>query len=458
MNQNQTLADTIFYNGKIVTIDPAFSLAEAVAVKDGKILAVGSDQEILKLAHGQTERIDLKKRTVLPGINDAHIHLSHAGLQLGKGLSRGEIIMRQDPWSDEEIHDAFRAVFDTCLRLGVTSVTDGEMGEKYDRERGGIAGTRALHVLSEMKRNGEIPIRVNLLLSFGSGHGDDNLELLKKGLEHSWMSTGFGDSTLRIAGVKFFADGVTGLKTCFNYEVCRDGSNGRLLISGDTEQERHDELVKMVCYAHQHGLQVGIHCCGDKAIDAVADAYIQAQKESPWDSRDYFIHGDLITPECIERIKEFSFGYSVFIPAIWEKIDALSDALGAEGIHRLYPIKSITEAGIPVTAHTDYPFTLTDWRLGMQCCVLRQMPGEKGILKPEECVSIEDAIRFYTINGAWQTHEENIKGSIEAGKLADFCVLDEDILSVDKNHLQDLPVVMTVVGGKILYHSTKTAQ
>jgi predicted amidohydrolase YtcJ len=99
--------------------------------------------------------------------------------------------------------------------------------------------------------------------------------------------------------------------------------------------------------------------------------------------------------------------------------------------------------------------TAPNWRLGVQAAVVREGLDSGRVSGPEQCATVEEAIQMYTINGAWQDHMEDIKGSIEVGKLADFCILGEDILTVDPHKICDIPVLMTIIGGKIVFDASE---
>lgn len=229
MNQGLT-ADSIFVNGKVITVDSQFSIAQAVAVYGGKIVAVGTTEEVETLAGDGTQRVDLQGRTMLPGINDSHIHLSQSGLLLGKGLNRGQVMMREEPWTPEGLREAYRTAWDTCCKLGVTSVTDGDLGTKGNGERGGACGTLSLRILNDMHNAGELPVRVNVMLSFGPDHGDDQLEHLTDILPNLGWHSGFGDRKLRIAGLK---------------TVCRrlHGHGNRLYLRGKSGRQQWEALL-----------------------------------------------------------------------------------------------------------------------------------------------------------------------------------------------------------------------
>ncbi|HSW58758.1 MAG TPA: amidohydrolase family protein [Dehalococcoidales bacterium] len=116
-----------------------------------------------------------------------------------------------------------------------------------------------------------------------------------------------------------------------------------------------------------------------------------------------------------------------------------------------WPLKSLFEAGIRVTNSSDASVTYPDWRQGVESAVLRKDKATGKVLGPEQCISVEQAIRSYTINGAWQDHQEHVQGSIEVGKLADFTIIGENILTIDPEKIHAIPVLYTIVGGRTVY-------
>jgi predicted amidohydrolase YtcJ len=129
----------------------------------------------------------------------------------------------------------------------------------------------------------------------------------------------------------------------------------------------------------------------------------------------------------------------------------MDTVVGENRSARQWPLKMLMKAGVHVAASSDTPVTYPNWRQGVQSALLREAKASGKVSGPEQRITVEEAIRMYTINGAWQDHMENIKGPIEVGKLADFCILDEDILTIDPHRIKDIPVLMTIVGGKIVY-------
>jgi predicted amidohydrolase YtcJ len=567
LKQVNVMADFIIVNGKVITVDEQFSIAEAVAVKDDKIVAVGNNNEIRKLVAKDTRILDLKGKTMLPGINDAHIHPSQYGVTLPPlslvlgyptvksindikqavkkrvevvrpgewiqgfgwdigyldeslkvknkqphkadldpvspanpvcltdssghiiwvnskalelaGLDRstpdpdnGEIIrdrltgeptgILKEPgahvmlqkvipqWTREQKRESILTALKTLNMDGVTSITEGALGSE-GLGLGGMGDSETLSVYNDLCNEDKLTARVNILLYFGEKSGD-SFTAWKKGIDYIGVHTGFGNEWLRIAGAKIFADGVPPSKTSWMYDEYTGGGNGSLVLSGKTNEERYDELIKMILYGHAHGFQIGIHVTGDRAIDACLDGFIKAMQQQPWDARHYLIHGDFISEAAVRRMAENSIGVCVQTTLKWITSDLIDSFVNEKRSARQCPLKWLIDAGIHVTNSSDISVAYRNWKQGVQYAVLRESQSMGKISGPEQCISRENAIRMCTIEGAWQDHMETIKGSIEVGKLADFCVLEEDILTIDAHKIKDIPVLLTIVGGEIVYN------
>ena len=135
--------------------------------------------------------------------------------------------------------------------------------------------------------------------------------------------------------------------------------------------------------------------------------------------------------------------------------DLMSANVGAERMQRLQPLRSLIDRGVHVAGGSDAPVIFPDWKEGMQFAVTRETAPTGAVLNASEALSIEQAIRMYTIEAAWQDHAEDVRGSIEPGKLADFCVLDKDILGIDPHQIKGIRTLMTLVGGRVVYAATK---
>jgi predicted amidohydrolase YtcJ len=200
------------------------------------------------------------------------------------------------------------------------------------------------------------------------------------------------------------------------------------------------------------GVQVAVHVTGDRAVDATIDGFVKAlQEKSGKDLRHYIIHGDFISDQTAKRMAEYNIGVNVQPGIKWTISDYMDSLVGENRSARQWPLNMLMKTGVRVAASSDTPVTYPNWRQGVQSALLREAKASGKVSGPEQRITIEEAIRMYTMNGAWQDHMENAKGSIEVGKLADFCILGEDILTIDPHKIKDIPVLMTIVGGEIVY-------
>jgi predicted amidohydrolase YtcJ len=322
--------------------------------------------------------------------------------------------------------------------LGITCVTEPGLGAEQ------------IGIYTDLFNQGKFTLRVNCMIMGGS-----SLNAVKNSLNGVGTSTGFGNEWLRISGFKLLADGIPPSKTAFMYEDYIGGGHGQLLVDGQTNEERYNMLISMIKYANSRNFQVGIHVTGDRGIDACVDGYIEALKEHPWDARHYIIHTDYVTPQCIKRMAANNIGANVQSAIKWTIGNLMNGITGEKRAAYHWPLKSIFEGGVRVTNSSDASVTYPDWRQGIESAVLRKDKATGKVIGPEQCISVEQAIRSYTINGAWQDHQDNVRGSIEVGKLADFTVIGEDILTIDPNNIHVIPVLYTIVDGKIVYENPK---
>ena len=560
-------ADMAIINGKVITVDKNFSIRETIAVRDGKIIAVGRNDDVKGVIGPKTEVLDLKGKTVLPGINDSHLHgASLGGIKppLGLDLSypkvksirdiadelrrkietvhKGEWIRgfgwdpgyleecKSDPrriprkWdvdpvspdnpvvlTDFSFHNLLanskalemagisketpdpeggeierdpdtgeptgifkelsaiglvskvippytrdqkrEAILSAMRELnaeGITSFTEPGLGPGGDAFQGGLMGRDCSDIYRELHNEKKLTARVNIMLLFGE-YGGLSFKDLQEGLWNYQVIPGLDREWLRIAQVKIFADGIPPTKTAWMYEEYRSGGNGQLVFRGKTEQDRYNELMDMIAYAHNHRFQVGIHATGDRAIDACVEGYVRATEKDPWDARHYVIHGDFTTQESITRMAAYKIGANVQTVVKWTISDYMENLIGKERSAWQWPLRSMLDAGVHIAASSDAPTMPIDWKLGIQAAVLRESKATGRVSGPEQRISREEAIHAYTMGGAWQDHMDQVKGSIEEGKLGDFCILDGDILSVEAHEIKDIRNLITVVGGRIVY-------
>ena len=332
--------------------------------------------------------------------------------------------------------------------LGITSFTDAGV----DREKWAVYND----TYNEFFNDGEWTCRVNMMLML-AGFGKSNLEGMKEALKYVGCRFNFGNEWLKVGGAKIVADGIPPLKTAWMYEPYVDGTCGGLVVDGNTMEEQEENLREMIRMFHGNRLQVGIHSCGERTIDVCSDQYMKCIEEDPWDARHYIIHSDFSKPETIKRIGEFNrrsryqVGLNVQSLIKWTISDFMETVVDPERAGYHWPLRSMLDDGIHVGNSSDAPVIYPDWRPGVQGAVLRESKATGKPSGPEQCITVPEAIATYTSHGAWLDHMENSKGSIEAGKVADFCIIDEDILAIDPHQIKDIGILMTIVGGRIVY-------
>jgi predicted amidohydrolase YtcJ len=332
--------------------------------------------------------------------------------------------------------------------IGITSFTDAGV----DREKWACYND----TLNEHLTDGMWTCRVNMMLML-AGFGKSILDGIKEALKYVGCRYNFGNEWLKVGGAKLVADGIPPLKTAWMWEPYLDGTYGSLVVDGNSPQEQEKNLREMIHICHLNRLQVGIHSCGERTIDVCTDQYMKCIEEDPWDARHYIIHSDFSRPETIQKIGEFGrrTGYELALnvqsPIKWTISDFMATVVGPQKAAYHWPLRAMFDNGVRVANSSDAPVIYPDWKQGIQGAVLRESKATGQVSGPEQRITLKEAIATYTINGAWLDHMENVKGSIEVGKLADFCVLDKNILTVDPHEIKDINTLMTIIGGNIVY-------
>ena len=354
-------------------------------------------------------------------------------------------------YSREEKKEAIKISMKEFNANGITSFTDAAIGPGGDSYVYGVMSSEIIELYRELYEEGHLSVRMTILLLFGE-YGTLSFDDMKNGLETFQVPSDLDPLWVRIPGVKVFADGIPPTKTAWMNEDYLDGGHGSASVPGATDEEQYNELVKLIAHAHKNGKQIGVHATGDRAIDATVDGFIKGYMEKPIDDlRHYVIHGDFLSRSTAERMAKYNFGVAMQ-PYIKSWLaDILPALVGKDRTDHQFPMRMVLDAGINLTGSSDAPMTPLNWRLGMQSAVLRESLTSGRVGGPDQCISLEEAVKIYTINGAWQDHMEHVKGSIEVGKLADLCILEKDLFSVDPHELHDIPVLMTIAGGKIVF-------
>jgi hypothetical protein len=537
----KSAADMVLLNGRIITMDQRFSLAQAVAIKDGKFVAVGRDTEITPLIGKHTKVLNLSGKTVVPGFIDSHVHVKWTGLYLDKinlrgissiedmlkaiekkaketpegqwiqgfGWDEGYFKERRYPtrWDldkvspERPVHLArayghIEVVNSKILKMvGITKTTSQPVGGKIlkdsetDEPTGVLSGQGALkligkvlprpslkeqkeaikgiskklsaagitsvcdgwcypedfRIFQELKEAGDLIVRVCGMVKVDAG-----IKPLKDCLAdiEGWgPCTNFGDRMLKIGGIKLVLDGGIGGKTALTRLPYADNhTNFGLQVIATPE------LIEICKLAARNNWQVGVHCCGGRAIDLALEAYQEADAEkSIKNKRWILIHAyepDEHTFAVCRRLGIVVAAQPVFIHLMGH---AFLSGWGKGRASYACPLNGWLSQKIHVGGGSDSPMTTFEPLVGIWAAVNRrvELTGEQ--LGVEQCISVEKALRMFTVESAYLTFDENIKGSIESGKLADLAVLGEDILRIPEMHIKDIPILTTIMDGNVIY-------
>jgi predicted amidohydrolase YtcJ len=424
MSAHRIPADLVVRGGTVLTFDPAGTLADGLAVRDGRVVALG---DLTDHIGPDTEVLDLAGRTVLPGINDAHLHATWLGARWPHPLL-GPPHEETAVTTAAERRAAILRAGDICASLGITSYTEPGLGP-------GESGCFSAEVLDEyaaLHHEGLLRARVTVLRLFGLLDGASSLPDFARGLDTPVPDA--DPEWLAVTGVKIFADGIPPMRTAWTHHCYADGTHGALLVDGPGG--RAPALAAMITLAHQKGLVVGVHATGERSIE-VALAHLR--------EGDHLVHGDLVTPAQLRRMASRRVGLTTQ-PAIATAMRPLvAAALGDDVAAKAWPLQDILDAGVRLTLSSDAPVVTPDWRVHLAAA--GKLLGAHGVT-PDLTARL---LRCYTTEAAVQDGSASWKGSLEPGMAADFCVLAADPLDVALANLPSVTVERTVSGGRIVH-------
>jgi len=533
--QQQQPADLIITNARIYTVDETHPLADAMAVRGGKVQFVGSSGAVMALKGASTRMIDLNGRTVIPGMVDAHGHVDNLGLALRTvdltgTSSYDEVIARvvarakntppgqwiigrgwdQNDWGDTRFptHEKLTAAVPNnpvyltrvdghaglanaaALKAAtITAQTKDPSGGHIERTAngspagvfvdnaqgllGGViprptreqmkadvqaaiaeaqkwgltgvhdagASSEVLDIYEELGKAGSLKFRMYAMIS-------DDSATIAKWFARGPLVAGY-DSTLWIRSVKLYIDGALGSRGAALLDPYADnaGTNG-LLVS----KPEHIEAVAE--RALKAGFQVNTHAIGDRGNRIVLDAYEQALKAVPVaDHRFRVEHAQIINSEDIPRFA--SLGVIPSMQASHQTSDMYwaGNRLGATRLLGAYAWRSLLDNGSVIPNGSDFPVEEVNPLISFHAAFTRQDAHNwpPNGWYPEQKMTREEALRSITLWPAYAAFQERIMGSLTPGKLADFVVLDQDIMRVAPEQVLHTQVLATYVGGKAVY-------
>ena len=556
------VADTVYTNGKIYTVDEAQPWAEAVAIKDGKFLVVGSDADVEAVTGDGTEVVDLGGSFAMPGIGDTHIHpgllmakrafcalpgtfyepteeeIMNALAQcvedypddrerfIAQGFSTpamtaetltSEVLHQKIPdrpaWiEDESGHNAwfntlamkaagvsrdfedtpeeffsrtgdgdlagvayegamnpflevlppfdtelrktgFLKLLDEALSKGITAVGDGYVFD-YDLE--------AWH---ELKQEGRLNQHVVLYLKGNLGTPElTPVETLNEWWSsydlpgHKAVKLGMGgaiESTSEVLVDGYLDSEATAKESPIpgSWEVDPDADPGvtvRPLIPAE-------EFADYVSQLDAAGFQVMVHAIGDGTVRATLDGFEEVITANGGNRlRHHIDHCSLVHPDDFSRFVELDVSCTIWPPLnapVAYNIDGIQPMLKPETWERMYANRAMWDAGIRLVNHTDAPAAVLWPWWGMEASVTRGFPGKPDVPKmgPQHALTVEEVIEAYTLNAAWALLLDDVTGSIEAGKSADFIILNHNLLEIPKSEIHKTEVQKTVFKGEVAF-------
>lgn len=480
--------DLIIINAKVHTVDPKNPKADAVAIRDGRFIAVGSNRKIRGLASRKTRLIDADGKLVLPGFNDSHTHLEGIGNLFGsadlrsatsEGQFRSEIARiteflpegvwiqggRWDPsllegpakpskeWIDEvspnhpallySSDPSIALVNSEALRLarianGTKGPAGGEIVKDENGDPTGILKGNSLQLVRSFTRVTsfqERSIQIETATNYAAAYGvtslqdvstDDNMDVITA-LDRE------GKLKARIyecGGLKDWAAyAEQGLKAATGTPMVRTGC---LKTFTDGDPDTIPDLYERIKGADKAGLQVTIHAIGSRSNAYVLSLYERAIKENGHRDRRFRVeHAQSLSGAEIPKFARLGV-----IPSMQPYLFRGSG-----------PYRSLLKSGASIAFGSDSSITNIDPLLGISVATERK-PGPDS-----EKLTVEEAVTLYTLGAAFAEFQENEKGSITVGKLADLVILSEDIFEIDPSEIRNVRVLTTIVGGKVVYRA-----
>jgi predicted amidohydrolase YtcJ len=539
-------ADILLLRGRVWTAEANPAWAEAVAVRGGRVVAVGTTSEVETLRGPKTEVIHLGGRLVLPGFDDAHVHLFDGASSLDRvdvadlpDLAQVQARIKewarahpQPPWvlgggwayasfpgglptrqqldavvSDRpafiesyDLHTAWansRALAlagitrSTKDPVGGVIVRDPQTGEPTgvlkekpavdlvklkvpepgpaDRYQGLLKALRLLNslgitsvqdagllspsedaetdlaMLDRARREGRLSLRIAVAVRMDPGKVDATLA------EAKHLAARYQDASLRVVGVKLFVDGVIESKTAAMLAP----------YAGDTSAGipnwTPEALNEAVTAADREGLQTWLHAIGDRAVRMALDAHEAALRANGrLDRRGRIEHIETLQPSDYPRFKPLGVIASMqplHANPDQNNLSAWVGNLGEERASRAWSWASLEKAGARLAFGSDWPVVTPSVLRGLYCAVTRKTKDgtPAGGWLPQHAISLESALRHYTIDAAYASFEEAEKGSLEAGKRADLVVLSDDVFKGPPEALLKTRILLTLVDGRPVY-------
>lgn len=533
--QTPLAADLVVKNANIRTMDAKRTVVRSMAVLNGKIVVVGSAADTGALIGPKTTVIDAKGKTIIPGLNDAHLHFMATGAQrsqidLGKGVaSAAEFVRRlkefaaklpkgrwieggrwdHENWTPAELPTAAMIDAVTPDNPVYVSRLDGHMSlanslamrlAGVDRNTKDVAGgeivrdangnpTGIFKDAAETYIESVIPepsfaqkleqgiaateyaasLGITSAQDMGSSALDISVyqELLRQGRLKTrlygcttlagykrWEDVGiaraFGTPMLRVGCVKGYADGSLGSTTAWLFGPYSDAPNTTGLPRADVLTTMKQDII----HADKAGLQVNIHAIGDRSNATILDYYAGLDEANGVRDRRFRIeHAQHLRQQDIPRFGKLKVVASMQPMHVYDDGKWAVKRIGTERLRGTYAFRTLLDTGAVLAFGSDSPVANLNAIFGIYAAVTRQTSDLKNPTGwvPEQKITVDEAVRAFTYGSAYAEFQDDVKGTLEVGKLADFVILSDDIFTIDPAKIRDARVLTTVVGGRAVF-------
>jgi predicted amidohydrolase YtcJ len=346
-------------------------------------------------------------------------------------------------YSPTQRRSALEIVMREASQYGVTSVQDCSV---YDKPQNDNFGWLNFQIYQQMRRDGKLNIRITEWLPFGAPL--DRLEEMRR--EGGAASAGnSGDPWLKTGALKAFLDGTLGSRTAAMLGPYSDDPSTAGILRVDPA-----ELTRMAIERDRAGFQLAFHAIGDRANRVALDVFTAVlAANGPRDRRDRIEHAQIVAPSDLPRFGSLRVIASMQPSHLLDDERWASDRLGPERMKGAYAWQTMLKNGAPLAFGTDFPVESINPMRGLYACVTRELPGggPPGGWQPQERLTIDECLRAYTTGSAFAEFEEQRKGMVAAGMLADIAVFAADLTRIPASDLLHTPIVMTIAGGRIVY-------
>jgi predicted amidohydrolase YtcJ len=353
------------------------------------------------------------------------------------------VYRRIPPYSEAQRRRAFELVMNEATQFGVTSMQDNSVHGLLESDNYGWLN---FLIYQQMRREGKLKIRITEWLPFFAPL--DRLEEMRR-LGGASSADNPGDPWVKPGALKAYLDGTIGSRTAAMLAPYSDDPSTSGILRVDPA-----EVTRLAIERDRAGFQIALHGIGDRANRVALDIFAAVlAANGPRDRRDRIEHAQIVALVDLPRFASLHVIASMQPSHLLDDERWASDRLGPERVNGAYAWRSMLQNGAPLAFGTDFPVESIDPLRGLYACVTRELPGggPPGGWQPEERLTIDECLRSYTVGSAYGQFEEQRKGTIAPGMLADIVVFPADLTRMPASELLHTPVAMTVVGGRIAY-------